>query len=80
MAKLKNLNDLGTDLIEVYEQLRNGQIERSTATALASVAGRVIDGLKVQVQYNAIKSNIDKIGLLETKNGSTRKQLNHNKN
>lgn len=66
MAKIKSLNDLNIDMLEVYEQLRNGKIEKSTAKSLAAVAGKVIDGLKVQVQYNAIKSNIDSVGLLES--------------
>jgi hypothetical protein len=65
MTKIKNLHELGTDLLEVYSQLRDGNIEKSTAKALSSVAGKVIDTLKVQMRYNSIKANIDKVQLLE---------------
>lgn len=68
-SKIKNLHELGVDLLEVYTQLRNGQMEKSTARSLASVAGKVIESLKVQLEYNAIKSTIDKVELLEHKNG-----------
>ena len=70
MAKVKNLHELGSDLLEVYALLRNGQIEPSTARSLAGVAGKVIDSLKVQIEYNSKKTTIDKIHLLENgKNG-----------
>lgn len=72
--KIKNLHELGVDLLEVYTQLRNGQIEKSQARSLAGVAGKVIDTLKVQIEYNSKKANIDKVQLLEHKNG--RKLLN----
>ena len=67
--KIKNLHELGTDLLEVYAELRNGQMEKSTARSLAGVAGKIIDSLKVQIEYNSKKQNIDKIALLEHKNG-----------
>jgi len=43
MVKIKSLNDLNIDMLEVYEQLRNGKIEKSTAKSLAAVAGKVIE-------------------------------------
>lgn len=65
MAKTKNIHDLGTDLLNVYDELRQGRIEKSTARALASVASVVIDGLKVQIQYNSRRDSINKVSLLE---------------
>ncbi|HEX8333697.1 MAG TPA: hypothetical protein VF622_13840 [Segetibacter sp.] len=64
--KIKNLQDLAVDLLTVYGELRDGKIDKSTADALANIAGKVINSLKVQVEYNSIKTNIDKVQLLET--------------
>lgn len=72
--KIKNLHELGTDLLDVYTSLRNGQMEVKQAKAIAGVAGKVIDSLKVQINYNVKKPTIEKIQLLEHKNG--RKALN----
>lgn len=76
--KIKNLHDLGTDLLNVYTELRNGQIETSTARSLAGVAGKVIDSLKVQIDYNSKKANINKIQLMER--GQNGNKLLTNKN
>lgn len=69
VSRIKNLHELGSDLLEVYTQLRNGQMEPTTARSLAGVAGKVIDSLKVQIEYNSKKHLIDKVQLLEHKNG-----------
>lgn len=65
-AKIKTLHDLGVDLLGVYSELRAGRIDQKTADALANVAGKVIQSLRVQVEYNAFKNNIDRIQLLES--------------
>jgi hypothetical protein len=40
---IKNLHDLGVDLLSVYSELKEGKIDKSTADALANVAGKVIN-------------------------------------
>lgn len=65
MAKITNLQLLSKDLLEVYSQLREGNIEVKKAVGLANVAGKVIMATKVVMDYNTVKNNIDKIDLLE---------------
>jgi hypothetical protein len=57
---------LGVDLLSVYSELKEGKIDKSTADALANVAGKVINSLKVQLEYNSLKSTIDRVQLLES--------------
>lgn len=64
--QIKNLTDLGCDLLEVYSDLREGKIDKPTAEALANVAGKVINSLKVQIEYNSLKATIDRVQLLES--------------
>jgi hypothetical protein len=65
--KITTLHALGCDLLSVYEELRSGSIDQKTADSLANVAGKVVNTLKVQLEYNMYKSKIDKIPLLESK-------------
>jgi hypothetical protein len=66
---IKNLNDLGSDLLQVYEELRKGQIEPSVADSLANVAGKIIGAGKIMLEYGIQKGNsrivMRKIPLLE---------------
>lgn len=64
--QIKTLTDLGQDLLEVYTDLREGKIDKPTAEALANVAGKVINSLKVQIEYNSLKATIDRVELLES--------------
>lgn len=70
MPKIKNMNDLGLSLLDTYEGVKDGTIAIETANALAKVAGKIINAVKVQLDYNINKDKIEPIELLES-----RKQL-----
>lgn len=62
---MNNITELRDDMLKVYESLRNGSIKKSEADALANVAGKVLAGCKVQLEYAAMrgeKPNIAFIG------------------
>lgn len=61
---IKNLEQLGTDLLKVYGELRDGSMEIKTAEALANVAGKVIGACKVVVDVKTYQGNIGPIPLV----------------
>lgn len=67
MAKINNLQQLSKDLLDVYSSLKSGSIDVKTARALSNVADKVISGTKVILSYNKVRTNIEKIELLENR-------------
>lgn len=57
--------DLRNDLLDVYAQLRNGEIGQSKAKELANVAGKIISSAKSQLEYNKWAKCDSKIDFFE---------------
>lgn len=50
MSKLNNTT-LRADLLNVYAELRNGSLEPKLAKELNNTAGKVMNSVKIQVEY-----------------------------
>lgn len=61
-----NVKELRDDLINIYQELRNGKIGISEAKQLANVSGKVISTAKTQMEYNKMTGNSNKIKFLES--------------
>jgi len=57
--------DLLADLLDVYEQLRSGNMAQGMAKQLANVAGKAISSGKAQLEYNKWVKNEGKIDFFE---------------
>lgn len=55
------MKSLANDLHDVYDRLKNGKIEESTANTLANVADKIIDTAKTRLKYKALNGAIGKI-------------------
>ena len=52
---MKNIENLRDDLYEVFNKLSDDNIEPTVATAMSSVAGKIINSSRVQLMYNTQK-------------------------
>ena len=54
MSKLNNTT-LRTDLLNVYEELRNKSIEPKLAKELNNTAGKIMASVKIQITYAVLR-------------------------
>lgn len=69
MPKIKNSAQLRDDLLEAYEQLKADPRRLNQVAELANTAGKVINGLKLEVEYQLLRkkiNNFPKIDFLES--------------
>ena len=52
-----NVTELRDDLIEVYQDLKDGKIGIQEAKEQANVSGKIISSAKVQMEYNKMTGN-----------------------
>lgn len=62
---MNNVNELRTELADVFEKLRDGIIKPSEAAELANLAGKMISSAKVQVEYFALRKEEPNIKFLK---------------
>jgi len=62
---MNNVNELRTQLAEVFKQLRAGEIKPGEAAELANLAGKMIGSAKVQVEYYALRKESPNIAFLK---------------
>lgn len=58
-------NELRNDLMKVYNELRNGDINKGTAKEIANVAGKILSSAKTQLDYNKWVKNESRIDFFE---------------
>lgn len=58
-------NELRADLMKVYNELRNGEINKGTAKEIANVAVKILSSAKTQLDYNKWVKNESKIDFFE---------------
>ena len=61
---MKNVEELRTQLAEVFTGLQNGTIKHKDASELANLAGKMINSAKVQVEYYALRKEAPVIPFL----------------
>lgn len=62
---MTNVESMRNDLIEVFNKLRSGAIESKDATEINNTAGKIINSVKVQLAYHAMRGERPKIDFLE---------------
>jgi hypothetical protein len=65
MSKIKDVKDLRDELIEVYDELKTGNMGIREAKERANVAGKIIASAKIQLEYNMYIKSGNKIPFLE---------------
>ncbi len=62
---MNNVNELRTQLADVFARLRAGEIKPGEAAELANLAGKMIGSAKVQVEYYALRKEAPEIAFLK---------------
>ena len=66
-VEIKNNDDLRSDVINVYEELRQGKMTLREAKELTNTAGKIMSSAKIQLEYNIFMKAPRKIEFLEAK-------------
>jgi len=80
---MKNIKELRDSLLENYTQAKEGKMDLKTCKELANTAGKIINTVRVELDYLAfcgVKKDISflKTGEETTRQISGRKQINGN--
>lgn len=62
---MKNVSELRNELSEVFQSLKNGEMEHKVASQLANVAGKMISSAKAQLDYYNAQKKTPKIPFLD---------------
>jgi len=65
---MQNITELRESLLDNYEQMKSKKMELRHGKELANTAGKVLNSLKIELEYNALIGNKNKIEFLEVKN------------
>jgi hypothetical protein len=71
---MTTITDIRNDLINVFEGLQNGTVERKDAVEINNTAGKIISSAKTQLAYAALRQEKPDIPFLDT---STKEQIEH---
>ena len=63
---MQNITDLRKSLSENYEAMKDGSMELKVGSELSNVAGKIINSLKVELEYNLKMEYKRKIEYLES--------------
>ena len=61
ILKLETMTDLTTELMNLYSDVKNGAIDLKEAAELNNTAGKIINSVKVQLEYFALSKTQPKI-------------------
>ena len=64
---MKDINELRENLSKVFSDLRSFEITPKEASELNNCAGKIINSLKVELEYKALKDGIPNIDFLNVK-------------
>jgi len=62
---MNNITELRDELCKVFDALRDGTIEVKTAAEMNNTAGKIINSVRVQLEYAEINDAKTKIPFLE---------------
>jgi hypothetical protein len=63
---MKNVTELRDQLSQVFTDLRGGSIKHTDAAELANIAGKMINSVKVQLDYYALRKQSPNIDFLKS--------------
>ena len=64
---MQNIKELRESLADNYEKMKANEMELKMGKELANTAGKVINTLKVELEYKKLTNNKDKIPFLISK-------------
>lgn len=62
---MKNIKELRNSLADNYEKMKSDEMEIKLGKELANTAGKIINSLKVELEYNSLTGQKKKISFLE---------------
>lgn len=62
---MKNINELRNNLAELFDEIKTGAVDVKVAAEMNNTAGKMINTLKVQLEYTAQKKTVPNIPFLE---------------
>jgi hypothetical protein len=62
---MKNVNELRKELSEVFKNLKEGKTDVKVAAEMNNTAGKIINTIKVELEYAALKKAPPKIDFLD---------------
>lgn len=62
---MQNIKDLRESLADNYTKMKNGEMDISLGKELSNAAGKIINSLKVELEYNELMGIKEKIKFLE---------------
>lgn len=63
---MKNIDELREKLAEAYEKTEKSHMKTTVAAELANIAGKMINSVKVQIEYHALRKEAPTIKFLES--------------
>ena len=63
---MKNITELRTSLADNYTKIKAGKMGLNTGKELANMAGKIINSLKVELEYNNLMGIKSEIPFLKT--------------
>ena len=52
---MKNIKDVREELLEVFDELKSGELKPSVVSEVNNVAKNIIDSLKVELEYYGMR-------------------------
>jgi hypothetical protein len=62
---MKNVNDLRNSLLSLYEEIKCGEIDVKIASEMNNTAGKIINSVKLELEYSAQKKSAPNIKFLD---------------
>lgn len=72
---MTNITDIRDSLIEVFDKLRDGDMDLKQAAEINNTAGKIINTAKVQLAYAALRGEQPVIPFLNTTAGASQAQI-----
>lgn len=63
---MQNITELRESLADNYTKMKAGKMNINLGKELSNAAGKIINSLKVELDYNQVLGNKDKIKFLES--------------
>ena len=62
---MKNINELRSELSQVFARLKEGDLKPAEAAELNNTAGKIINSAKVELEYYALRKEKPEIDFLK---------------
>ncbi len=62
---MNNITELRAELSTLFNDLRNGDVEVKTAQEMNNCAGKIINTIKVELEYHSLLGDKPEIGFLD---------------